>query len=645
MAATTDSAVTNGRARTSANSIVVAGDRTASRRTAHRHSKSVRTLKFALPIAALATLAIFAGSIFKSVGFGPAIPNLNMPQIIADNLKMQNPHYEGFNADGGHYWVRAKTAQQDLKSLSDIRLEGITGEMIDAKKQKTNLVATRGLFDNTSNILELYDSIKVTGDGGLDAQLTRATVKTKEGIITSDQPSTVSMGAGRITSNQLTIRQKTKEYTFLDTVRTHMKPKSPEPETKEQSAVKPMPFGKPGEPVDVASNRLDIDDGKKTALFSGSVVATQAGATLRSPQLSVIYDGAVAPQGQEAQGDAGGTKIKQILAKDSVVLEQSSGETATSRTAAFDTASNTAVLEGDVVLTQGDDKKAVGDRADYDQASQTMVLTGPVVVTQGNNVLKGRRLVFNRTTNKLQLTAPGSTGAGAGRISAHFVRPATKAPASEPAEEPSTDGIPFGPTFKTDPNAPYDVLADRLDVDDAAKAAVFTGNVVAAQGDMTIRSVELTAYYTGSAGLATAADGTKKGAASLTHLKARKKVTVVSKDGRTATGDWADIDIKTNVATLGGAVVLTQGKNVVRGTKLLIDMNTGETTIKTEPTASSAGAAMISSSEGDGGGEIVKADRPSAIFYPGQILGSKKAKAAASAAVKELDGWQARTTP
>ena len=55
MAATTDSAVTNGRARTSANSIVVAGDRTASRRTAHRHSKSVRTLKLALPIAALAT--------------------------------------------------------------------------------------------------------------------------------------------------------------------------------------------------------------------------------------------------------------------------------------------------------------------------------------------------------------------------------------------------------------------------------------------------------------------------------------------------------------------------------------------------------------------------------------------------------------
>ena len=83
------------------------------------------------------------------------------------------------------------------------------------------------------------------------------------------------------------------------------------------------------------------------------------------------------------------------------MLKQSSGETATSQTATFDTANNTAVLEGDVVLMQGDDKKAVGDRVDYDQKAQTMVLTGPVVVTQGANVLKGRRLVFHRATEQI----------------------------------------------------------------------------------------------------------------------------------------------------------------------------------------------------------------------------------------------------
>ena len=58
----------------------------------------------------------------------------------------------------------------------------------------------------------------------------------------------------------------------------------------------------------------------------------------------------------------------------------------------------------------------MGDRVDYDQAAQTMTLTGPVVVTQGANVLKGRRLVYNRATQKMQLSAPanvmGSASAG-----------------------------------------------------------------------------------------------------------------------------------------------------------------------------------------------------------------------------------------
>jgi lipopolysaccharide transport protein LptA len=641
MAATPDSAVTSGRARASGDSIVIAGDRTVSRRTARRHSKSVQILKVALPITALATAGFFALTVFKGIGFGPGVPDLKMPEIVGENLKMRNPHYEGFNADGGRYWVKAETAQQDLKSLTVVRLDGITGELTDVKKRKTNLVATRGLYDSKVNLLELYDSIVVTGDGGLSANLTRASVKTNEGIITSDQPSTVSMDAGQITSNQLTIRQKSKEYTFLDNVRTHMKAKDRPPGTNEQVQAKQLPFGKAGEAIDVASNRLDVDDDKKTAVFSGGIVATQAGATLRSPELTVTYEGAISPQDPAAQDGTGGTKVKQMVAKDSVVLEQPSGETATSRTAVFDGASQVAVLEGDVVLTQGDDKKAVGDRAEYDQAAQTMVLTGPVIVTQGGNTLKGRRLVFNRTTDKLQLTAPVPAGAAAGRISAHFIKPASKPSTREPDTDQSANGIPFGPAFKTDPNAPYDVSADKLDVDDAANAAVFTGNVVAVQGEFTIRSAELTAFYTGNAGLATSADATKAGAASLTHLQARKKVSVLSKDGQTATGDWAEVDVKANVATLGGAVVLTQGKNIVRGTKLLIDMNTGEATIKTEPTAADAGA-MISSSDGDGSGQIVKAERPSAVFYPGEMIGAKKAKPATTTGV---DGWQVRTSP
>jgi len=102
MAATPDSTVTSGRARATGNSIVIAGDRTVSRRTARRHSKSVQVLKIALPLTGLAAVAVFAATVLKSVGLGPGVPDLQMPEIVGQNLKMKNPHYEGFNADGGH---------------------------------------------------------------------------------------------------------------------------------------------------------------------------------------------------------------------------------------------------------------------------------------------------------------------------------------------------------------------------------------------------------------------------------------------------------------------------------------------------------------------------------------------------------------
>ncbi len=651
MAATDNSGHVRGRERTSGGTIVIAGDRTKSRLAAHRHSGRVRILKFALPLAAVAMTGFATMNILGNAGVGPALPPLEVPKIVADNLKMHNPHYQGFNSDGGHYWVKAQTAQQDLKTLTAVHLDSITGELTDVKKQKTYLTAVRGVFDNKSNILELYDAINVTGDSGLNAKLTRATIQTKENIITSDQPSTILMGAGKITSNQLTIRQKTKEYTFLENVRTHIQPKESQQAATGQADTTQtaLPFGKPGQPVDVASNRLDVDDVKKIAIYSGQVTATQDGATMTSPEMTVTYEGAVAPSAKDdsqakdahTDADAAGTKVKLIVARDSVVLQQTNGQTATSRTATFDTVANTAVLEGDVVLTQGDDRRAVGDRVDYDQAAQTMVLTGPVVVTQGANILKGRRLVYNRATQKMQLSAPANImgNASAGRITAHFVKPSAKAPSAQSSDDDqNSDGISFGAAFKSDPNAPYDVVSDKLDVDDNAKNATFTGNVSAVQGAVTMRSQELTAFYTGSAGMDAADDqttsGTAKAPATLTHLTAKKKVVVTAKDGQTATGDWAEVDVKKNLTTMGGAVVLTQGKNIVHGTRLVIDMNTGEATIKTEPVARADGPA-VSSSDGDGKSQVFKAERPSAIFYPGQL---KKSKI-------EAQGWEVRTSP
>lgn len=661
MASVTDS---TGAGRAAGSGIVLAGDRSGSWQAAQRHTRTVRILKVALPAAALVVGAGYFAVIADKTGWGATLAQLEVPKIVAENLAMENPHYEGFNADGGRYWVTAKKAMQDLKNLSLIKLETISGELIDANKERTRLSAVRGTFDNKQNIVELFDEINVDGDNGLVAKLTRATIKTKENVISSDQPVSVAMAAGTITAKQMTIRQKSKEYTFVSDVRTLLKPNEAAAESTAAPAA--SAFGNSKEPITIQSNRLDVNDVAKTAIFTGAVMAQQGAATLTSPELEVSYEGSAVPDGKDKDAakaatpgtdqvaknqpgkDLGG-KVKRVVAKNPVVMTQADGQQATARSADFDAAAQKAVLEGDVVMSELPDRRATGDRAELDQSADTVLLTGPVVVTQGKNELKGRRLFFNRATAKMNLTG---AGAGNGRISARFSQTGGGGPQSAKKDAPAR-GVAFGGNFKTDPNAPVDVTAERLDVDDKAKQAVFAGEVKAQQAGFLLESSELIANYTGAAGMGAEAGGGKSRgaeAAKLNRIYAKRNVEITSKDGQKATGDWADYDTKANTVTLGGNVVMTQGKNVVRGTKLVIDMTSGESVISTE--AGSGGQPMISSSEGDGNGMIVRSGRPSAVFYPNEIK-EKAAKPANREAIrdaakdvaKDVDGWQSRSSP
>jgi lipopolysaccharide transport protein LptA len=131
-------------------------------------------------------------------------------------------------------------------------------------------------------------------------------------------------------------------------------------------------------------------------------------------------------------------------------------------------------------------------------------------------------------------------------------------------------------SFKMDPNAPMDVEADTLDVYDNEKRAVFHGNVKTKQGDFVVRTKEMVAFYSAGLGLASTADGAAdKTPAQLTRMEAKQKVLIVSKDGQSATGDWAIFDTKANTVLLGDDVTISRGKDVAQGPRLKIDLTTG----------------------------------------------------------------------
>ena len=50
---------------------------------------------------------------------------------------------------------------------------------------------------------------------------------------------------------------------------------------------------------------------------------------------------------------------------------------------------------------------------------------------------------------------------------------------------------------------------------------------------------------------------------------------MVTQKEQTATGETGVFDMKTNTVTLTGKVVMTQGQNVLRGDRLVVDLTTG----------------------------------------------------------------------
>jgi len=124
--------------------------------------------------------------------------------------------------------------------------------------------------------------------------------------------------------------------------------------------------------------------------------------------------------------------------------------------------------------------------------------------------------------------------------------------------------------FSSDNGKPVDITSEGLEVHQEEQMAIFTGNVVATQGESTLCAPKLTVYYDNEG---QAADvPTQSGA--IKKLEANGGVVVTAKD-QIATGKTGLFDMAANTATLNDEVVLTQGKSVIKGDKLIADLKTG----------------------------------------------------------------------
>jgi lipopolysaccharide export system protein LptA len=124
-------------------------------------------------------------------------------------------------------------------------------------------------------------------------------------------------------------------------------------------------------------------------------------------------------------------------------------------------------------------------------------------------------------------------------------------------------GQPSGSGLKGhDSNAPVDVGADRIEVQDRADRAILSGNVVATQGNLRLTAPRVTVAYANAGGI------------DIKRLEASGGVTLRT-PSETANSQFAIYDLDRRLVTMIGAVRLQQGANRVQGARLVLDLDSG----------------------------------------------------------------------
>ena len=141
--------------------------------------------------------------------------------------------------------------------------------------------------------------------------------------------------------------------------------------------------------------------------------------------------------------------------------------------------------------------------------------------------------------------------------------------------------------FSQNRDLPVKINAAALEVRDKDKAATFSGDVRAVQGDTELRCKTLTVHYDEeqrSTGMKAAEPG-PAGQQQIRRIEAKGGVVVTQKD-QTTNGDSVVFDMRANIVTLIGNVVLTRGQDILRGHKLVVDLTSGTSKIESGSTRS-----------------------------------------------------------
>lgn len=196
------------------------GDSARAFQSARRHSRLVRTLRIAIPIAVVASLTVvFLVTYFNPLRMLAKLPiNMNNLVVSGTKITMENPRMSGFTKDERAYEFSAEAAAQDLTKPDIVELRNIHGKLQMEDKSMMEMSADVGTYNTKLETLKLERNIVLSSSTGNKGRLSVAEVDVKKGNVVSDQPVELEMLQGKLNANRLEIVDSGDLVRFLEGV-------------------------------------------------------------------------------------------------------------------------------------------------------------------------------------------------------------------------------------------------------------------------------------------------------------------------------------------------------------------------------------------------------------------------------------------
>jgi lipopolysaccharide export system protein LptC len=183
------------------------GDSERAFRNARRHSRVVRILRIAIPVAVVLGLTFISLITYLN----PLRMLEKLPMDIGDlvvsgtKVTMEQPRLSGFTRDARAYEFTADAAKQDLTKPDIVELHNIHAKVEMQDKTIMDMTAVTGIYDTKGETLRLERNILLNSSTGYKGRLSEAMVDIRKGNVVSTQPVELEILQGTLKANRLEI--------------------------------------------------------------------------------------------------------------------------------------------------------------------------------------------------------------------------------------------------------------------------------------------------------------------------------------------------------------------------------------------------------------------------------------------------------